>query len=417
MSLPGFATIARERPDLRLYVERIERAILGAGPRPALRVKAISTITSIPESVVKFVLGRLVSMGDLREQEVSLCARCGIPVSSPDDTGCPYCDTIFSELPPDKERSMTWEGVVGRDHEFWNSTAKQAAIGIVTALPHEASSVLKALNERGETACGGVAYDVGLATGVGGVHGIVHTSTNMGNTAAGVVSTRMLGHFPNLQYLIMVGIAGIVPDPADAAKHARLGDVVVSNEKGIVEFDLKKEGDGWEEVRCAPTRPGPRLLEAVQRLRRSEVDGSRLEDLPWVTPIAPIAASLNVTRPADDTDVLHAAEEPFAVLAHPVDTTRQPGVPRVHLAPIASSGTLLKSPRRRDALGREHHVRAVEMEGAGVAEAAWAGQRGYLVIRGGCDYCDQFKNDNWQKYAAVVAAAYLKALLRSLAVV
>ena len=114
--------------------------------------------------------------------------------------------------------------------------------------------------------------------------------------------------------------------------------------------------------------------------------------------------------------MLHAAEEPFTIIPHPADPSRHPRVPRVHLAPIASSGTLLKNPKRRDALGRDHQVRAVEMEGAGVAEATWAGQRGYLVIRGGCDYCDKFKNDDWQRYAAVVAAAYLKTLLRHVAV-
>jgi nucleoside phosphorylase len=104
------------------------------------------------------------------------------------------------------------------------------------------------------------------------------------------------------------------------------------------------------------------------------------------------------------------------VLNHPTDPIRNPGVPRVHHSPIASSGTLLKNPKRRDQLGAQFGVKAVEMEGAGIAEAAWAGGRGYLVIRGGCDYCDTHKNDDWQRYAAVVAAAYLKALLSQLPV-
>jgi len=34
-----------------------------------------------------------------------------------------------------------------------------------------------------------------------------------------------------------------------------------------------------------------------------------------------------------------------------------------------------------------------------------------LVVRGICDYCDDNKNDLWQGYAAVVAAAYTRALL------
>jgi hypothetical protein len=56
----------------------------------------------------------------------------------------------------------------------------------------------------------------------------------------------------------------------------------------------------------------------------------------------------------------------------------------------------------------------VEMEGFGIAEATWNLGRGYLVVRGICDYCDSHKNDVWQGYAAVVAAAYARAVLEEL---
>ena len=61
---------------------------------------------------------------------------------------------------------------------------------------------------------------------------------------------------------------------------------------------------------------------------------------------------------------------------------------------------------KRDALGRKYGVRAIEMEGAGIADATWNHEAGYLVIRGISDYCDSTKGDDWQKYAAVVAAAH-----------
>jgi hypothetical protein len=34
-----------------------------------------------------------------------------------------------------------------------------------------------------------------------------------------------------------------------------------------------------------------------------------------------------------------------------------------------------------------------------------------LVIRGICDYADSHKNDRWQRYAAITAAAYAKKFL------
>ena len=44
------------------------------------------------------------------------------------------------------------------------------------------------------------------------------------------------------------------------------------------------------------------------------------------------------------------------------------------------------------------------------------GRRGrYFIVRGICDDCDKNKNDVWQPYAAVVAAAYTRALLETMA--
>jgi hypothetical protein len=44
----------------------------------------------------------------------------------------------------------------------------------------------------------------------------------------------------------------------------------------------------------------------------------------------------------------------------------------------------------------------------------WVGQAGYLLVRGICDYCDNGKNDIWQGYAAIAAAAYTRALIEHL---
>ena len=84
------------------------------------------------------------------------------------------------------------------------------------------------------------------------------------------------------------------------------------------------------------------------------------------------------------------------------------------IAPIASANKLLKNPIKRDQLRVKFRVKAVEMEGSGIADATWSHEIGYLVVRGICDYCDSKKGDNWQAYAAAVAAAYTRALLESM---
>jgi hypothetical protein len=60
----------------------------------------------------------------------------------------------------------------------------------------------------------------------------------------------------------------------------------------------------------------------------------------------------------------------------------------------------------RDRLGQELGVYCVEMEAAGLMNKFPC-----LVIRGICDYADSYKNNDWQGYAAAVAAAFAKELL------
>jgi nucleoside phosphorylase len=54
------------------------------------------------------------------------------------------------------------------------------------------------------------------------------------------------------------------------------------------------------------------------------------------------------------------------------------------------------------------------METAGLADAAWLREKSYFAIRGICDYCDPNKNDDWQPYAAMAAAGFVRALLESM---
>jgi hypothetical protein len=57
-------------------------------------------------------------------------------------------------------------------------------------------------------------------------------------------------------------------------------------------------------------------------------------------------------------------------------------------------------------MGRELGALCVEMEAAGLMNDFPC-----IAIRGICDYADSHKNDAWQKYAALTAAAYAKELL------
>jgi nucleoside phosphorylase len=83
--------------------------------------------------------------------------------------------------------------------------------------------------------------------------------------------------------------------------------------------------------------------------------------------------------------------------------------PCVHLGPIASGDTVMKSAEHRDQLACTFGIVGFEMEGAGACNSLSC-----LIIKGACDYADSHKNKIWQNYAAASAAACAKALLECL---
>ncbi len=294
-------------------------------------------------------------------------------------------------------------------------------IGIVTALPKEYAAMEAMLDDAQDyTAPGsgaGRRYRRGLVAGSsGGQHTVLLALGDMGNNAAAIRASLMLQHFPDLKHIIMVGIAGGVPNPAKPDDHVRLGDVVVSGQGGVVQYDFDKEEYDFKKhkpiikYRNPPRPPSALLLEAVRLLSVEEFRGERA----WLGYVERAAKLRGSQRPPVDADRLYASDDPNQLISHPDDPQREDGQPRLFVGPIASANTLLKNPKLRDALRDQFGVKAVEMEGSGIADATWNQEVGYLVVRGICDYCDSHKNDVWQGYAAVVAAAYTRGLLASM---
>lgn len=298
----------------------------------------------------------------------------------------------------------------------------EPTIGIITALPHEYAAVkvllesTRSLDLPGRGA--GCRYLYGEIPSLsGGRHSLVLALLpHMGNNSASGRATLLLVHFPSVQAVIMAGIAGGAPNPTKPNEHVRLGDVVVSNQQGVVQYDFDKEtlNNLLPEIihRHPPRPPSARFLESVRLLEADELEGNR----PWLEYIDRARQKLSVTRPSENTDILVSSINPEEIISHPEDPQRINNPLRVFIGPIASANKLLKNPLKRDELRDQFGIKAVEMEGSGIADAAWNAEAGYLIIRGICDYCDQNKGDDWQKYAAVVAAAYTRALLESMPV-
>lgn len=289
-------------------------------------------------------------------------------------------------------------------------------IGIIVALLEEFDAIrLMIANERRHRADGpggSREYLLGdIPSTREGIHQVVIAQTlAMGNNSAAMRATKLLTDFDGIDAIIMCGIAGGVPHPAIPQDHVRLGDIVVSDRMGVVQYDLGKEKDRGFDHRHPPRPPSARLLEAVQILEQDRRAGHR----PWDEHLRVGLAKRSITMPDASTDVV--LDKNKKVIDHP----DVPGpIPHIFYSAIASANVVQGNYRKRDKLRDKFKVKAVEMEGSGIADATWEYEKaGYLVVRGICDYCDvrtkPMQTDAWKSYAAMVAAAYVRALLEAI---
>ncbi len=296
--------------------------------------------------------------------------------------------------------------------EIANAAQKiRPTIGIVTALPEEFVAV-KAMLENTQIHTAGTrnprTYEIGeIPASNSEKHYVALCMAGMGNNNAASSTTLLVVDFPNITSIIMVGIAGGAPNPNKVEEHVRLGDVVVSDKNGVIQYDLVKEEANNVTFRHSPRPPSAYLLASVKRMEIAELEGKNY----WFRFIEEGLQKLKIKKPPEETDVLVSSLDSESILNHPRDPKRIENLPKVFVGCIASANTLLKNPMKRDSLRDKFGVKAFEMEGSGTADATWNQDVGYLIIRGICDYCDSRKNDVWHKYAAIVAAAYTRGLL------
>ena len=63
----------------------------------------------------------------------------------------------------------------------------------------------------------------------GGTHRVAVALARPGTVPAAVAATRLTDDYAEVDAVLMVGIAGAVPDVGKAERHVRLGDVVLKD--------------------------------------------------------------------------------------------------------------------------------------------------------------------------------------------
>jgi nucleoside phosphorylase len=290
------------------------------------------------------------------------------------------------------------------------------SIAIITALPKELKSAIAILEEqRIDTRSDqdGIYQEFHhgqVNSEHGGYHRVVIGRCGIGNNNASILATTLISRYPTVKVILMVGIAGGIPD-RKAEKHVRLGDIVVCDHNGVIQYDMVKLHSDHTERRPSPRPPSSRWLQ-----RCENYIGLWHGEPSYWSHLDEITNKLEISRPRNGPLIDSPWLNSGRALKHPKDSNRDPNRPKVHMGTIASANTLLKSPELRDELKEKYGAMAVEMESSGIADATYQAEAGFLVIRGICDYANPSKNDLWQKYAAAAAAAFTKGLIESMVV-
>lgn len=243
-----------------------------------------------------------------------------------------------------------------------------------------------------------------------------------GTASAANVATNLLRTFPNIRVGLLVGIGGGAP----SKKHdIRLGDVVVSapsgGDGGIFQYDFGKTiQEGAFQYTGHLNKP-PSVLRATvatlqTRYRRRghqfkenidailEKNKRLVNEFGRPEPYTDLLFQSSVVH--DEGDCLAVCAKNKSNVVSRRERAEGEDDPAVHYGLIASANQVMKDALIRDKLSAEKDVLCFEMEAAGLMNSFPC-----LVIRGICDYSDSHKNDEWQGFAAMTAAAYAKDLL------
>ncbi|KAK6516740.1 hypothetical protein TWF506_006632 [Arthrobotrys conoides] len=213
-----------------------------------------------------------------------------------------------------------------------------------------------------------------------------------GTNQMAIAVTHMKHTFPFIKHIFVVGIGAGIP-----ASNVRLGDVVISEQWR--QWDFGAEGSVYQ-PRSKPLEPSKVLAGAIQNLR-TDIDMFGMK-------LAPQLKALRSKYRKLPSNFFFV--NTYDKVTGEKITINKPSKAKVHYGLIASGNSVIKNAQKRDDINKHlgNKVLCIEMEAAGVVECD------AVVIRGICDLADEQKNDDWQEYAAMVAAICARDLLKRL---
>jgi len=250
--------------------------------------------------------------------------------------------------------------------------------------------------------------------------------------SSGNTTTRLLGTFDCVEYVFLVGVCGGVPHYTDYYNHVRLGDVIVSspNQKGQVFIYCDKivqdKNRGQLQYMLKSWAPQDNLIRSIaeQLYEKSQTDPSFH---PWENYVKDGQKLLQgqevaFERPRPETDRLfmNVGGEDMIEVGHPpmpdeAKRTYRPGVPVFRFGAIASGKPIISEDQLRLEFAARHQCVGVDTEFDQVLESIVGNRKdSFVFIRGVTDYLDGTRNPVWTPYSALVAAAFMKAIIEKI---
>jgi nucleoside phosphorylase len=288
-------------------------------------------------------------------------------------------------------------------------------IGWISALAIESAAAAEMLDIEHEPLPVAPGDSNDYVLGKIGNHNVVMACINeAGGLPANIVATNLMKSFRNVRYILMIGIGGGIPSEK---RHIRLGDIVISEPSGkspgVVQSDFGKwETDGFK-ITGSLNRPAEGLIRAMGAMKRQQIrNKSKIHS--FVKHFSGSVSDPEIWKyQGRENDPIYEKDlEPRQDGLCP-ECMAQPKPhapdPKVHYGVIASGNQVIKNREQRDKLRDQLEACCVEMEAFGLMNSFPC-----LIIRGISDYADGCKDDKWQPYAALTAAAYGKELLLQL---
>lgn len=243
------------------------------------------------------------------------------------------------------------------------------------------------------------------------------------NPAASAIGD-MVRSFPNLRFVIMVGIACGIPT---VYNNIRFGDVIVgvpgNGQNGVryCDFGVSKQNADFKKYGHL-NGPPTKIFGAITRFhtkytrRGYDFEKRITANLDKNPPI-----KNRFSRPKTDIFYKPDCEYPIGkninlcnIIYFPKSILErikrnENNFIRIYYGIIVSGNRQIEDVIYRNKYAEEANIFCFEMEAAGIMN-----RFPYLVIRGICDYADTHINKDWQSFAAMAAAAYAYDFLSSI---